>query len=219
MVPFGARISRFVAAYTAALREWEAEPTAARDIQHFLSLLDEMSHRQLPSSPSGIQGLGAALPVCSHWRGAIDVARNGPSGTMIAAFDGLRDDLQWVQSEDYLRSPPSVGFAERYGYAVVLGPPTGVPTLVSTDRLAAGVLLIGPRTCYPLHRHPAIELYYVVSGHAKWWRGDGPWQTKAPGSLIHHASEVAHGMWTADEPLLAAYLWKGDLRTDAYFID
>jgi quercetin dioxygenase-like cupin family protein len=216
MKSIGEEISRFLASFDVALRESEKEPSAIPDVEHFLALLAQSHIGELTSRPTGA---GSKLPVCVHWRRAIEAAHGEPSCRMAAALDELGDHLNWVQSEHYVRSPPSANFIDNYGYAVIAGPPEIVPPLASADKIATGLILFGPQTCYPLHRHPAIEIYYVVSGHAEWWRGDGPWQEKPPGSLIYHESWIPHGMRTSDEPLIAAYLWKGDLYTDARFVE
>ena len=212
----GDKIQRFLASLGSALLASETAPSAVSDVEHFLTLLGELAARRLPEAPTVP---GRELPVCRFLPNAIEATLDRPSRDMAQALDELRADLIWIQSEDYLRSPPSPGFADNYGYAVVAGPPDVAPALASSDRLAAGVMMFGPRSCYPLHRHPAIELYYVISGVAEWWRGDGPWLPKEPGALIHHASGVPHAMRTSEEPLIVAYLWKGDLHTDARFIE
>ena len=215
MIPGGNEIRRFLASLGTALLASETEPSAVSDVEHFLALLDELALPCLPDLPSLP---GRKLPVCRLLPHAIGATLGRPSREMALALDELGDELIWVQSEDYLRAPPSQDFADNYGYAVVAGPPDIAPALVASARLAAGVMMFGPRSCYPLHRHPAIELYYVVSGRAEWWRGEGPWLVKEPGTLIHHASGVPHAMRTLQEPLIVAYLWKGDLHTDASFI-
>jgi len=45
-------------------------------------------------------------------------------------------------------------------------------------------------------------------GAADWRQGDAIWRKHPPGTLIHHCSEEIHAMRTADEPLLALYLWQ-----------
>ena len=82
-----------------------------------------------------------------------------------------------------------MSFLDGYGYAVIAGPVDGPPALALDSRLALGVLVLGPRTHYPLHAHPAVEIYYTLTPDGDWWRGAGP--------------------------LLAIYLWWGDLATHA----
>jgi mannose-6-phosphate isomerase-like protein (cupin superfamily) len=216
MKPVGDKVLQSLGSFACALRASEKEPSAVADVEEFLALLNESPRDNVSLWRTGMP---QKLPVCVHWQRAIESAQSEPSRTLAETLDALRDELVWVQSEGYVRSPPSANFLDNYGYAVIAGPPDLVPAPLSINRLAAGLILLGPQTHYPLHRHPAIELYYVVSGRAEWWRGDGPWQMKPPGALIYHDTEVPHGMRTAKEPLVAAYLWKGDLHTDAYFVE
>ena len=81
-------------------------------------------------------------------------------------------------------------------------------------RLALGVLLLGPGTHYPLHAHPAVEVYYTLTP-GEWWRDDGPWRLEPPGTAIHHPPDVRHATRAGAVPLLALYLWRGDLATHA----
>ena len=59
------------------------------------------------------------------------------------------------------------------------------------------------------HRHAAEEVYIVISGTAAWARGEAAEALRPPGSVIHHPPWMSHGMRTAEEPLLALYLWSG----------
>ena len=78
-----------------------------------------------------------------------------------------------------------------------------------SERLVCGFLLLGPQTLYPRHRHEAEEIYVPLSGTAAWQQGDGAWREKLPGAAIHHTSLEPHAMRTAQQPLLALYLWRG----------
>ena len=42
-----------------------------------------------------------------------------------------------------------------------------------------------------------------------------PWRREKPGRVIRHDSMVSHAMRALGEPLLAAYVWRGDLATHA----
>ena len=81
-------------------------------------------------------------------------------------------------------------------------------------------LLLGPRTEYPAHHHPAAELY-IPLGPADWAKasaigGEAPNGADAgTGSVIHHPPNLVHATRTHDIPLAALYLWAGDLATYA----
>jgi hypothetical protein len=81
-----------------------------------------------------------------------------------------------------------------------------------SDRLASGFLLLGPDTLYPRHRHAAEEIYLPLVGAAEWQQGDTVWRRHPAGTVIHHRSEEPHAMRTGAEPLLALYLWRGNLE-------
>ena len=149
------------------------------------------------------------LPVCRFWDQAI--AGGGP---LLAALAALGPSLRWVQNPNYVAAPPSPDFLESYGYAVLAGP----GGLVASEALALGVLMLGPGIHYPTHRHPAVEIYIVAAGEAEWQRGEAPWRREPPGTVIRHESMMPHATRTLAEPLLAAYLWRGDLATHARII-
>jgi len=173
-----------------------------------------------PVEPAGAPPVAAPaptrLPVCEFWDAALDRAESGQAVVYVPALRSLGPSLRWTQNPNYRRRPPDPTFLERYGYAVLVGPPGDPPPLVADPRLALGVLLLGPGTHYPLHRHPALEVYCVVSGDGEWWRGDGPWRREPPGAVIYHAPNVRHATRTDALPLLALYLWRGDLTTHAW---
>src|SRR5262245_11686397 len=169
-------------------------------------LTEEMADRV--SDPTA-----SVLPVCRFWSIALGQA-GANVGSLKAELAALAPSLTWTQNPNYRRSPPSPDFLENYGYAVLAGPAAGPPTLARHDSLAFGVLLLGPRTHYPKHHHPAAEVYIPLNT-AEWWRNDGPWREEAPGAVIYHAPDVPHATRTGQTPMLALYLWRGELATHA----
>lgn len=77
------------------------------------------------------------------------------------------------------------------------------------EEIAGGLLLLGPRTSYPDHRHTAEEIYIPLTGGSEWRMAEEPFRMRAAGEIIHHASNVSHAMRTGAQPLLALYLWRG----------
>jgi hypothetical protein len=154
------------------------------------------------------------LPVCRFWGEAIASATRAGS-SLAGSLAVFAPSLSWTQNPNYRREPPDAGFLDHYGYAVIVGPTEGPPALAVDSRLALGVLLLGPGTHYPLHSHPAIEVYYTLTEEGEWWREAGPWRSEPSGSTIYHAPNVPHATRTQSRPLLAIYLWQGDLETHA----
>src|SRR5262249_56744971 len=113
------------------------------------------------------------------------------------------------------RDPRVLASVNIAGSAVSAGPAEGPPALVVDSRLALGVLLLGPETHYPLHSHPAIEVYVTLTPDGGWWRGAGPWRREPAGAVVYHAPNVPHATRAGPTPLLAIYLWHGDLETHA----
>jgi len=194
-----------VVAQTSKLLAAAAQSDA--DLLPFHDLLAEQHEEFVSVATSPV------LPVCRFW--SVALGQSGANvGALCAALLALAPRLIWAQNPNYRRSPPSPDFLDNYGYAVLAGPADGPPALARHDSLAFGVLLLGPRTHYPLHHHPAAEVYIPLNG-AEWWRGDGPWREKAPGAVIHHPPDLPHATRTGNAPLLALYLWRGALATHA----
>jgi quercetin dioxygenase-like cupin family protein len=148
----------------------------------------------------------AKLPVCRFWPKIL-----AAGGMLVDPLGDLSPYLRWVQNPNYVAAPPAADFLANYGYVVLAGP----GGLVATDSLAMGILLLGPNTHYPRHRHPAVEIYVVAAGEAEWRRGESAWRREPPGSVIRHETMAPHATRTLDEPLLAVYVWRGDLMTHA----
>lgn len=195
----------------ARLVEGAGAGAAAADRRRFAELIRELRGQGI-SAPSGAP---FGLPVCRFWAPALEGADGRePLAAMIRALQALGPWLVWVQNPNYRRSPPAADFLDRYGYAVIAGPADGPAALVGHAALALGVLLLGPHTHYPRHSHPATELYVPLNA-GEWWRGEGPWRSEPAGAVIHHVSEIPHATRAGDAPLLAVYLWAGDLGTHA----
>src|SRR2546429_9862477 len=123
----------------------------------------------------------------------------------------LAPRLSWPQTPNYRRQPPDASFLDNYGYAVLTGPADGPPALTVDAQLALGVLLLGPRTHYPLHAHPAVEVYYTLTPGGEWWRGAGARRTEPPGAGVHQDPHRAHAPRRGAEPRLALVgLGRGD---------
>jgi hypothetical protein len=187
-------IDSHLGAFTGALA-----PLLPADFAAAVRALDLASARPAPRR----------LPVCRFWDQVI--AGDGP---LLAPLAALGPSLRWVQNPNYVAAPPSSDFLENYGYAVLAGP----GGLMASEELALGLLMLGPGIHYPTHRHPAVEIYVPAAGEAEWQKGEEPWRREPPGAVIRHESMMPHATRTLAEPLLAAYLWRGDLATHARII-
>jgi Dimethlysulfonioproprionate lyase len=151
------------------------------------------------------------LPVL-RWlpRIAADAERFGAD--FVTLLCGSAASLHWRQT--YTLAQVGGRFLENYGWAELVSP----GAITGAVQISCGVLVLGPDTFYPPHRHEAEEIYLPLAGTAEWRQGDdaASWRRRSPGTLIHHSSEEPHAMRTGDEPLLAMYLWRSaDLRQGA----
>ena len=169
----------------------------------------------LPGSAAAAVEPQAPLAVCRHWPAALA----GLGASWARPLASLAPALGWAQNPNYRRAPPDPDFLANYGYAVIAGPAGGPPAPIRCETLALGILLLGPGTHYPLHSHPAVELYVTLSGDGEWWRDQGPWRAVPPDRVIHHASLVPHATRAGARPLLAAYVWQGELGRHARLVE
>lgn len=113
-----------------------------------------------------------------------------------------RDALRWGQT--YNAADFGADFLARYGWLEVFG----TRGHFANDEAAAGLLILGPDIVYPDHHHIAEEIYIPLIGGTEWHKGQSGFQPRAAGEVIHHASNISHAMRTAEEPLLALYIWR-----------
>jgi len=146
---------------------------------------------------------------------AIAVGRHDVAADIAEALAALPGPLPWRYS--YPPRPGSAAdagdLAERIAFAELIGPQAPL----AAPGCRAGFTLLAPETFYPLHAHPAVELYLVIAGQAQWTTPDAE-RIVPPGGFVLHASGQPHAMRTFAEPLLALYGWQGDLDTPAFYL-
>ncbi len=153
----------------------------------------------------------ATLPACDYLNEALDLGVTGRESAIASGLPQLTARLRWTYG--YPRDLRFPGLERRVAFTEVLGK-TGI---WPSEQMLLGFTLIAPHTRYPVHAHPAIELYLVIAA-AAWALGDAPAEIRQPGSLIVHPSGAPHAMTTGAEPLLALFTWRGDLVTSrSYF--
>jgi mannose-6-phosphate isomerase-like protein (cupin superfamily) len=123
----------------------------------------------------------------------------------------VRERLPWVYHYPPRSAEP--GLSTRIAFAELIGPDG--PMLARGVRV--GLTLIAPHTVYPMHAHPAVELYWVISGHASWATHAGD-RIAPPGDFVLHRSGEPHAMRTSQEPLLALWGWSGDIDAPATYV-
>ena len=155
------------------------------------------------------------MECCRFWDRALAGTELGPTARLVEHLQRLYASLAWVQNPNYTRDNASGDFLANYGYAELLGK----DRLFDSDSLALGILMLGPSTVDAEHRHPAAEIYYVAAGTAFWNLAEKKDIAAAPGTLITIPPNTIHKMWTINDPLIAIYVWEGDLSTRADFVN
>lgn len=174
--------------------------------------LDTLSARDV-TDPAPV---GSSLPVLRHVGDAVARSESTPDRDLVAAFAAVAGTASWTQTASYLTDPPSAGFLDQYAHATLLGHPDGAGSGPQANDVSLGLLLLGPDVLYPPHRHPADEVYLALT-EAAWMHNDGSYRPQPVGALVHHESWQPHGMRTVGRPLLAIYLWTGDVTTPSEF--
>jgi len=83
----------------------------------------------------------------------------------------------------------------------------GAPPAIQQTDVLMGVLDLEAGGYYPLHFHPAPEIYFILSGTAEWTVGDETF-TAEPGMAIYHASNGPHRMVNRGTvPLKSIWFW------------
>ncbi len=122
----------------------------------------------------------------------------------------LAPTLPWSDRRRRFTMPG--GFRGRYTLTEITGPDGTIPA----TGFRFGTYLQHPDSWYPLHHHAAEELYLILSGTAQWTRDDIDGQSEPPGTLIRHAPHERHATRTLGEPLLALWVWLGDIDIATY---
>jgi len=179
-------------------RRQHIDDATGRELRHVLRELDL-------ATPGGATVQGSGHSVIRHLEPAL-ARRPGQLTDVIDAFRPFFAGLPWRYS--YASRADAPGLELNMGWAELVGPVAPF----RSDTVCLGFTLIGPRINYPLHWHPAVEVYLVINGTAIWTAGQQS-ARRAPGEYILHPSKVLHAMRTEEEPLLAVYTWSGDVNT------
>jgi len=147
------------------------------------------------------------LPAADHLETALDLARNEQTAAVAAAIRAVSPFLKWHYG--YPPHPRYPDLGARVAFAQIAGP----EDLRGSERLLIGLTLVAPWTLYPVHFHPAVELYLPVGGVGLWLQGDEPFSSRGPGAIILHPENVPHATEAKAEPVLAVYTWRGDLQS------
>jgi len=154
---------------------------------------------------------GAATPASErHLAPSLAAGATGPAAALAAAIGRASQSLQWYYGYKPVEGQPDL--PNRIAFCEFVGPKAPV----RSDTMRLGLTLIGPHTHCPAHAHPAVELYYVIAGTARWItpRSDA---LQPPGAYILHRASEPHAMETQAEPLLSLYAWSGEILAPSVY--
>lgn len=131
---------------------------------------------------------------------------------LAAAIEAAAPLFRWRQNPNYTAESMGRDFMAGYGYVEFAGPKEA---LFRAADVRVGLLLLAAGVHYPLHAHPAEEVYHPLIGNGLWRRGEEPWRSVPAGVAIHHPPMTPHETKATDGTLLALYCWRGDTATEA----
>ena len=103
-------------------------------------------------------------------------------------------------------------FKGGYAFAEIIGK----RGLMVSNHIRLGLYIQKPEINYPLHAHDAEESYLILSGNTDWQIENKKFRV-GPGCIVHHHSSEAHGTHTNKEPLLAVWIWTGQIDGRYWF--
>ncbi len=95
-------------------------------------------------------------------------------------------------------------FLKKYGFFELIGP-TGH---FLTSKMGLYVNFLDSDTCYPWHNHEAEELYFVISGEAKFESKNEKSEILKSTNTRFHKSYQPHSITTTNEKILTFVIWK-----------
>lgn len=119
--------------------------------------------------------------------------------------------VHWRQT--YKDSDIGDDFKDRFGcYSII-----GDEAPFKSDLIRLFMVYLPAGFHYPWHRHPAEELYFVVSGSAIFRREDYPDEVLSEGQTLFHASNQPHALETIEDPVLCLVAWRNHFKTPPVF--
>ncbi len=120
-------------------------------------------------------------------------------------------DVKWTAPPE---SYSGAAFAEAFRYKTLVG---GENSPVQGKNVYFGEAEFAPGAVYVGHNHPSPEVYYVISGEAK-WTVDGKTFKATPGTAIYAKPYAVHRMINVGGGVLkTVWMWWGDPEVTSQF--
>ena len=161
-------------------------------LQRALKLMPEL--RPDPEAPESVEVSG-----CRHLPRTLSLGAASPAASVADAIGRLAPSLAWKQNPRYNVGNKGALFMENYGWTA-LG-------LTGNEKMAFGVLLLGPGVEYPPTSYESEGLFIVIGGSPEWKSGDAAWRRVNAGDVICRPFGGSEGKRSGNEPMLALYAW------------
>lgn len=195
---------------------------AERFIEELLALFEKSVLCNAPSVISAIEAVGRtpnpqyleAQAGNLNTPGAVRYLERAITNVHKLGFEGVATALSGLcplspWKTGYLEAETGKEFLRNFAYATFIGPEGPF----HSQDFAAGATIMGPNQFYDWHYHPAIEIYAALSPDSKWGVSYERPVPVEPGTVILHPSMVPHAMISGVEPLIAPWVWIGDIET------
>ena len=163
---------------------------------------------------SGDHAKGVPVEAQTWLQTALDAVEGPPA--LVTAVRDATTAASWYQIYDSGprdAHPASEAFKTLAG-GMFAAQMIGSRGLVRSDALLAGLFLLAPGVHYPLHQHPATEIYFSVSGDIQIQHGlAGEARTLRPGEVSLTPSDRLHALTVGASPVLLLYCWLGETAT------
>ena len=140
-----------------------------------------------------------------------------PNDNQVDKIHNLISDLSphvhWENG--YSENEVNKEFLNKYGFFELIGPTGHFLTL----EMALYVNFLDNNTHYPLHNHEAEELYFIVSGEAKFESEDEESKILKSTDTRFHKSYQAHSITTFDKKILSFVIWKNKFENVSKIVD
>ncbi|MEZ5811157.1 MAG: dimethylsulfonioproprionate lyase family protein [Rhizobiaceae bacterium] len=187
----------------------------------FLALADTLDEGTEPIAKTGANALrkGAAeapfdlppspLPMAPFAGVLALTGTHAACGALIPVFDRLNWHHSGLESGQ-IRADIS--------RQMLTGELVGPDGLVFDDSCRVGLFAQGPNLAYPQRTHAAEELFVMLAGTGLWSQSGHVGVPRGPGARMHHASLEPHSSTTGAEPLVAIWVWTGDIDFSTYLL-
>jgi quercetin dioxygenase-like cupin family protein len=122
--------------------------------------------------------------------------------------EGMADMVSEGTLKKYSTSKYPDWYRASYYYKAAVGPPSWVSTGLEANHFSMGTMTFKPGTIYPIHNHPAWEVYYVLEGEGIVRKYDREYKVKPGDYFMNRPYDVHSFINTSDtKPLRVIWTW------------